>query len=482
MNDISRTGRALACGVAAITALCVTSTEAAAQAPDKEFTIAIGETLTFSGKSVRSITVGLPDVASVKTTEGDRQVLVTGLAPGVTTLNFYASKGQKTFLVRVVPVNPVSLATEVREILGDRSGVDVRVVKGRVLLEGEVASETYKKRIEKMVDLYPAQVLNFTTYRESFVEGAKMVAVDLDFIQIAQTNRDQLGVRWGQFLGANFTFGSGDVLLDYQQQGAGGGGQVQGFGPGILPTDAQDPDRLPFSALLTSGSGLTSYLSLVGNLNMTLDLLTENGLVSTRQSGTIITEAGTEAEYKNGGTILIVVPAIAGGQGNVIEREYGLVFKVKPIVDIDDRVKLELDAQYVELDFANGVGELPALRDSSFKGTINMQEGQSVLITGFSGEVATDNERGFWLVSQVPIVGWLFKGRNFVSQGTDNALFVTPRIYEPGGKTHRALVRGVFENLLQAGAEPTDLPNLSNAPTAAKPKSNKSKPASSDFE
>ena len=407
---------------------------------------------------------------------------MTGLSPGVTTLNFYASKGQKTFLVRVVPVNPVSLATEVREILGDRSGVDVRVVKGRVLLEGEVASETYKKRIEKMVGLYPAQVLNFTTFRESFVEGAKMVAIDLDFIQISSTNRDQLGVRWGQFLGANFTFGSGDVLLDYTQTSGGGGGgqQPPGFGTGVTPVDGQDPARIPFSALLTSGSNLTSYLSLVGNLNMTLDLLTENGLISTRQNGTIITEAGTNAEYHSGGTVLIEVAGF--NQAAVVEKEYGLVFNVKPIVDIDDRVKLELDASYIELDFANGVGDLPALRKTEFKGTVNMQEGQSVLITGFSGEVATDNERGFWLISQVPIVGWLFKGRNFVSQGTDNALFVTPRIYEPGGKTHRALVRGVFENLLQAGAEPTNLPNLSNAPTAAKPKTSTSKPASSDFE
>lgn len=134
MNDISRTGRALMCGVAAITAICTTAVDAAAQAPDKEFTIAIGETLTFSGNNVRSITVGLPEVASVKTTADDRQVLVTGLTPGVTTLNFYAKQGQKTFLVRVVPVNPVSLATEVREILGDRSGVDVRVVKGLSLI------------------------------------------------------------------------------------------------------------------------------------------------------------------------------------------------------------------------------------------------------------------------------------------------------------------------------------------------------------
>lgn len=454
------------CGVAAMS-LMVLSGEAAAQQPDKEFTIAVGETLTFSASGVSRVFVGLPDIANAKTSGDGRQIVVTALKPGVTTMNFYSRSGQKTILVRVVNINPMSLAQEVREVLGDRSGVDVRVVNGRVLLEGEVASETFKKRIERLVTLYPDQVLNFTTFRESFVEGAKMVAIEIDFIQLAVTDRDELGVKWGQFFGANMTFGSGDVPLYYDNAGSagGGGGGAQAIGPGILPVDAPNPARLPTAATLTGGSGLTSYWSVVGNLNLALDLLVEHGLIKTRQHGVLVTEAGTEGKYNVGGTILVRVSGL--NAQDVQEIPYGLTVTVKPVVDVDNRVKLELDAEYSELDQANGVDGIPALRNSKMKGVVNMQEGQSVLISGITSNQETSNEQGWWLLSRIPILGWVFKSRNYVNQQLDNALFVTPRIYEPGGNTHNTLVRGVFQSMLKAGMEPTELPELENAPATS---------------
>jgi pilus assembly protein CpaC len=450
-------------GAASALVLGLGVSQAQAQAPDSEFTIALGETLTFSGQGVTRVTVGLDQVASVRPTSDNSQILVTGLSPGVTTMNFYSSRGQKTLLVRVVPVNPVALAEEVREILGDRSGVDVRVVKGRVLLEGEVASEVFKSKIDKLTGLYPAQVLNFTTYRESFVEGAKMVALDVDFIQIATSSRDNLGVNWGQFFGANMTFGTGDIPLYYDQEGL----QASGINPGqgILPGES-NPARLPNAALFTGGSGVNGYWSLVGNLNMALDLLVENGLIKTMQHGTMVTEAGREAEFMSGGTLLILANGFQAGQ--LLEKPYGLVVKAKPIVDIDNRVKVEITADYSELDRANGVGDIPAIRNSRFYGVVNMQEGQSVLISGISSTQLTQNIRGWFLLERIPIIGWAFKQRSYLEQVTNNALFVTPRIYEPGGAVHKELVQGIFERMIDKGMDSEELPKLRNAPAKAR--------------
>ena len=468
--------RMMKCGawMAAATVVSLASVQhASAQAPDQEFTIAIGETLTFSGRNVVRVTVGLSDIASVKPTSDDKQIMVTGLKPGVTTVNVYSSSSQKTLLIRVVPINPMTLAQEARDILGDRSGVDVRVIKGRVVLEGEVSSETFKRRIDKLTELYPNQVLNFATYRESFVEGAKMVALEVDFVQLASTGRDRLGVNWGQFFGANMTFGAGDVALYYDPQNPGQAQAAQqAFGPGLLPGE-RNPARLPNAVGFVGGSGLNGYMSLVGNLNLALDFLVENGLVKTRQHGIIVTEAGTEGEYHTGGTLLIQLLGVQAA--TLQEIPYGLRVKAKPIVDVDNRVKLQLEAIYSEIDSANGVGNVPALRNTEVKGVINMQEGQSVLVSGITGSTETSNEQGFWLLGSIPIVGWAFKSRSYISQQLNNALFVTPRIYEPGGKVHRALVRGVFEEMIKNGYETSELPELSNAPAAPRPVS---KPAS----
>lgn len=441
---------------------------AQAQAPDREFTIAVGETLTFNARSVRRVTVGLSDVADIKRTEDGRQLILVGKSRGVTTINIYSEKEQKTLLVRVVGVNPASLAKEVRKVMGEGSGVDVRVVKGRVLLEGEVASETFKKKIKRLTELYPQQVLNFTTFREAFVEGAKMVAVDLYFVQLAVSNTDNLGVSWGQFLGANFTGGMGDSPLYYDSSD---------LESGVLP-GMQSQNVASRPAALAGGSSFQSYWSLIGNLNATIDFLTEHGMVKTVQHGMIVTEGGKEAEYHSGGTLLVQLESLGGAS---LERvPYGLNVTVKPIVDYQNQVKLDLDVEMSRLDYANSIGDLPSLMDSKISTTVNMQQGQSVLVSSQNQTENTSNESGWWMVSRVPILGWLFKSRNYIGRSLDNALFVTPKVYEAGSKRHKSLVEGVFENLLDSGAEPEDLPELSTAPSDEKSEDGKSSGESSD--
>lgn len=445
------------CLMLASAAITVTadSNDAYAQAPDKEFTIAVGETLTFNARGVNRIAIGITKIADAKISNDQKQILVTGASPGTTTMNLFSDRGQKTLLIRVVGVNPESLASEVREVLGERSGVDVRVVKGRVLLEGEVASEIFKQKIEKLTALYPNQVLNFTQFREAFVEGARMVALDLYFIQLAVTDRDRAGLHWGQFLGGNVSYGMGDVPLYYDPDGS--------FGNGLMPGES-NPARLPEALALTGGDGV-AYWSLIGNLNLAIDLMAEHGLIKEIKHGIVVTETGTEAEYHSGGTLLIRV--VTQDRATIEEKEYGMVVKVKPILDFENRVKLNLDVDISELDGANGIGDVPALRNSRVTAVVNMVEGQSVLVNSQLNTVDTSTERGWWLLSRIPILGWLFKGRSFTGRQVDNALFVTPRVYEPGGKVHNTLINGVFEQLLDDGAQADDIPELGNSQAAS---------------
>ena len=434
---------------AAALATTASPTAAYAQAPDKEFTISAGETLTFNARGVTRVTVGFDKIANVKPSGDNQQLILTGRSPGTTTVNLFSNKGQKTLLIRVVSVNPESLASEVREVLGERSGVDVRVVKGRVLLEGEVASEIYKQKIDKLVSIYPEQVLNFTQFREAFVEGARMVALEMYFINLAVTNNDRVGLHWGEFIGANASYGLGDVPLYYQDN----------LGEGVLPKEA-NPERLPRAIGVTGGSGV-GYWSLIGNINLAIDLIESQGLIKSIKRGVIVTETGTDADYHAGGTLLIRV------NNGVIEKVYGMTVKVKPVLDFENRVKLSIEVDISDLDKANAVGDIPALRNNKLTAVVNMIEGQSVLVNSQLNTLNTGNEQGWWLLGRIPILGWLFKGRSYTGTQTDSALFVTPRVYEPGGKVHNTLINGVFERLLDAGAEAEDIPELGNTQAAS---------------
>lgn len=419
--------------------------------PDQEFTIAVGETLTFDAQQFRRVVTGDDSVAATRHSDDGRHLFITGRTPGISTINIYSGTGdeQRTVLVRVVGVNPSALAAEVRDVLGERAGVDIRVVNGRVLIEGEVASEVHQDKIDRLTELYPDQVLNFATYREAFVEGAAMVAMDVYFIQLASTQDDNLGVRWNQFIGANFTGGMGDVPLYYD-------GQEDDLGPGVLPGEGADPPR-PMSL---TGGDFTSYSSLVGNLNFALDFLAEQGMIKTIEQGTIITEAGTQSEYSSGGTLLFETSGIESG--DIQEIPFGLQVNIRPIMDFENRVKLEIEMAFEEVDFALGTDDMPGLRGTEVSSTVNMMEGQSVLVSAQESIDDQTSERGFWLLQDIPILGWAFKNRTHFSEELNNALFITPRVYEPGTDQHRTIVQGVFQGLMDRGAEPDELPELEN--------------------
>lgn len=421
--------------------------------PDHEFTIAVGETLTFDARGVRRVAPGDESVADTRTSADSRYLFITGRSPGITTVNIHRGAGEddkRTVMIRVVEVNPSILADEVREVLGEGAGVDIRVVNGRVLIEGEVSGEIFQEKIDQLTEMYPGQVLNFATYREAFVEGARMVALDVYFIQIATTNSDNLGVRWNQFIGANMTGGSGDVPLYYQQED---------LGPGVLPGD--DGALPPRPMALTGGDGLNTYSSLVGNLNFALDFLVEQGVIQTIQQATVVTEAGSQVDYLAGGSIII--PLITQQTVRYEERPFGLDLSVTPVLDFENRVKLDIEMDYSEVDFSLGVGDLPGFRSTAVNSTVNLQEGQSILVTAHEEAVSSTTESGFAVLSNIPILGWAFKSRSLQAEEQNNALFITPRVYEPGSDGHRTLVQGVFQSLLDGGASPDQLPELEDS-------------------
>ncbi len=420
--------------------------------PDHEFTIAIGETLTFDARDVRRIAPGDESVADTRTSADNRYLFVTGRSPGTTTINTQSGAGddQRPLFVRVVEINPSLRADEVREVLGEGAGVDIRVVNGRVLIEGEVSGQVFQEKIDRLTEMYPDQVLNFATYREAFVEGARMVALDIYFIQIATTNNDNLGVRWNQFIGANMTGGSGDVPLYYDDAD---------LGPGVLPGD--DGTLPPRPMALTGGDGFNTYSSLVGNLNFALDFLVEQGVIRTIQQATVVTEAGNEVEYLAGGSI--VIPLVTQQAASFEERPFGLDLRVTPVLDFENRVKLDIEMDYSEVDYSLGVDNYPGFRSTAVMSTVNMQEGQSVLVSAQENTDMSSTQSGFAVLSNIPILGWAFKSRTFQSEEQNNALFITPRVYEPGTDQHRTMVQGVFQSLLNVGAEADDLPELENA-------------------
>jgi len=154
-------------------ALLVPAAASAAPAQDRtssggestdEIALAIGETKTVPAKDVRNYSEGSPGIIDVKLTTDNSQFVIAGRKPGSTTMLLIKNDGsQHTVTVHVFARSPAVVEKELTQLLEGISGVRVKRVGARIVLDGVVSNDTELKRVQHIATLYPNQVESLVT-------------------------------------------------------------------------------------------------------------------------------------------------------------------------------------------------------------------------------------------------------------------------------------------------------------------------------
>jgi type IV pilus assembly protein PilQ len=91
-------------------------------------------------------------------------------------------------------------------------------------------------------------------------------------------------------------------------------------------------------------------------------------------------------------------------------------------------VILELEVENNSADFANPVNGIPPINTQSAKTIVLVKDGATAVVGGIyqSQESTTQNQTPF--LSQIPVLGYLFKSKATRTQNNELLLFITPRI------------------------------------------------------
>lgn len=120
---------------------------------------------------IKSVAVADEKIADVAVIS-PRAILINGKSPGVTSLVLQGDKGVvQQFEVRVIAQPPNTL-DEIRKHL-NVPGVQLSLVRGSLLLEGEVESEAQKKKTLAIAQLYSQNVVDLLTVRATTPPGPK---------------------------------------------------------------------------------------------------------------------------------------------------------------------------------------------------------------------------------------------------------------------------------------------------------------------
>jgi len=132
-----------------------------------------------------------------------------------------------------------------------------------------------------------------------------------------------------------------------------------------------------------------------------------------------------------------VVQASGGDHSTVtiIFKEYGVRLNFKPTIIDEDHIRLELEPEVSTLDFANGVKFegflIPGLRTRRAKTGVELRDGQSFALAGLLDNNETQTLSKVPGLGDVPILGNLFRSKQFQKNESELMFIVTAQLVKP---------------------------------------------------
>ncbi|MBR4632177.1 MAG: type II and III secretion system protein [Elusimicrobia bacterium] len=187
---------------------------------------------------------------------------------------------------------------------------------------------------------------------------------------------------------------------------------------------------------VTNGEGNTTYPSLVEfndwvrytPLSAKLKLLQESGSAQVLSNPKLLTKSGTKAKFLVGGEFPIAVSGVSGG--NVEWKEYGIITEILPKILSDDKIDLVIETELSRLDWANAVQGLPNIAKRQARSSVILKNQQTIVIAGLIENYKDKTTSGIPLLSDIPLLGTLFKNTKVKDNKTNVLIFVTPKIIE----------------------------------------------------
>jgi len=176
-----------------------------------------------------------------------------------------------------------------------------------------------------------------------------------------------------------------------------------------------------------------------GTFEGVIDALAQDNLAHILAEPTLTTLSGTQASFEVGGEF--PVPVSSGNNTTSVSfQSFGVLLTFTPTVFSDGRIALQVAPQISEKDTSNsatvGTGSsevitVPSLTVTEASSTIILGSGQGMAIAGLLEDTTNDDTNGLPYLSEMPLLGALFRGDAFQRVQQEVVITVTPYIVNP---------------------------------------------------
>jgi pilus assembly protein CpaC len=198
------------------------------------------------------------------------------------------------------------------------------------------------------------------------------------------------------------------------------------------------------SSFLSGGSAVGWVQKLFGDKYLAVDAEKKDSLIKILAQPTVMAISGQEGSFLAGGKVYLPVAqggTVGGGATITLEeKEFGVGLKFTPTVLAGGRINLrvapevsEFSREGITVTSPNTVGRqiLPLITTRRATTTVQLVDGQSLVIGGLIKSNAVGNIKAFPILGELPIIGALFRSSDFATERSEVLFVVTPRLVKP---------------------------------------------------
>ncbi len=280
-------------------------------------------------------------------------------------------------------------------VLGRKEGITDLRIWGR-----DGASEAYLIKVLGMPEPAPAVA--------DVLQPKSTILIKAKLIEVKKSALRDVGIDWAD-VAAGPVFGT---LSEYATN------------PyyRVVPEGVNGIDGLPLQ-LGTSNN----YFALTTVVESVIHMLVNNGDARLLAEPTLTCIDGGQADFLVGGEVPIPVQNQDGAL-NVIFKEFGIILNVEPRTNASGLIRTKVNVEVSSVDKGIEVLGIPGFATRKTNTEMNVQSGEAMVISGlFSSEDAKTVVKVPGLGS-IPVLGELFKSRQFRRGETELVVLVVPQI------------------------------------------------------
>lgn len=286
------------------------------------------------------------------------------------------------------------------------------------------------------------------------------VQIAATMVITTQNALDQIGIQWGGAVVGRTAEGRGPAVVGAGLSPRSGtatgvsggpyspnpnftGSELLPVGPTTGLPIGGNLVNLPTTFLPTlSSPALGALFGLVGqnfNLNLAIQALEVQGRARRISEPKVVTVENAKATISRGFEVPFTSTPTAD-VSNVQFKDALLQLQVTPNVIYEDgvtKIRMKVIFENNEPDFTRSINGNPPIFKRRSEAEVVMKEGEKLVIGGITLDNAFKTNRGVPVLSNVPILGWLFKSREVASDGEELIVILTPVVVTAGKTASR---------------------------------------------